>query len=282
LALPEGAGRQRRARRPQRAPRRPRALPDRAGDRGDPWRRGADLRDGAAAAGETGPSRRELRPRPRPSRTQRRRRLPALRRRAVGRRPRELRGQPPRHRPPQRPRPRAEWRARVTALRLRGHERALAARARARRPAQRGLAAHPGHGRRAPLARTLVARGARPRLRAHLREHGRRHRGRAVGPQAGRAAARLRRRLRDAARARGRVALGQGATCGEARHGEVKPPRAVFAMLLCGLATWLVLQGVTANGWTRWDDDLYVTDNPLIRDLPARLGELLSTPVAGN
>jgi tetratricopeptide (TPR) repeat protein len=53
-------------------------------------------------------------------------------------------------------------------------------------------------------------------------------------------------------------------------------------MLLCGLVTGLVLQGVTANGWTRWDDDVYVTDNPLIRDLPARLGDLLSTPVAGN
>lgn len=61
-----------------------------------------------------------------------------------------------------------------------------------------------------------------------------------------------------------------------------KSPFVWGSMLGIFLITLIVFWGSTKNGFTNWDDQLYVYDNPIIDLSEHSLGEYFTTPIAGN
>ena len=45
--------------------------------------------------------------------------------------------------------------------------------------------------------------------------------------------------------------------------------------------TWFIYQPATQYGFTNWDDDVYVTENPIIAH-PENTHQMLTTPIGGN
>ena len=60
-------------------------------------------------------------------------------------------------------------------------------------------------------------------------------------------------------------------------------PRVFFALLLILLVSAVTFSPVLSNGFTNWDDPVYILNNPLLRDLSGEgFRKIFSSFVSGN